>query len=217
MKDIEFHSQHRRKHFEFFQSMEMPHFSMVSPIAIRPLSEFIRDNHLHFSGTIVYLISKIANEIPEFKWRIRGNQVVEHDLVHPSYTVSTDETDVFSFCFVEYTADYIAFAEAVRIAQDKMRSAPSLEDIPERDDYLFMSAMPWVHFTGFMHAMHSPVRDSVPRFTWGKIKQTSDEMLMPVGVQAHHGVVDGRHMGIFYERFAECCAVPERAILHSSK
>ncbi len=213
MKVIEFQSPHRRKHFEFFQAMEMPHFSMVSPISVRVLNEFIRDNHLHFSGTIVYLISKIANEIPEFKWRIRGNQVVEHDLVHPSYTVSTDEADVFSFCFVEFTPDYRAFAVAVNTAQSKMRLLPSLEDIPDRDDYLFMSSMPWVHFTGFMHAMRTPVVDSVPRFTWGKIKQTSDEMLMPVGVQAHHGVVDGRHMGIFYERFAECCEKPDMAII----
>lgn len=210
MKMITFDNPHRQKHFEFFQSMEMPHFSMVSPISMRPLSEYIRDNHLHFSGTMVYLISKTANEIREFRWRIRGHQVVEHELVHPSFTVSTDEADVFSFCYVDFKHDYSSFIAAVGEAQKNMRKSPSLEDVPDRDDYLFMSAMPWVHFTGFSHAMHTPSRDSVPRFTWGKIKQNGEEYIMPVGVQVHHGVVDGRHVGMFYERFAEYCALPER-------
>jgi len=193
--------------------MEMPHFSMVAPINVKPITEFIKDNQLHFSGTMVYLISKVANEIPEFRWRIRGNQVVEHELVHPSFTVSTDEADVFSFCYVDFQPDYTHFVAAVAEAQRQMRKAPSLEDIPDRDDYLFMSAMPWVHFTGFVHAMHSPARDSVPRFTWGKTKRQGDELLMPLGVQAHHGVVDGRHVGMFYDRFSTYCEKPDKAIM----
>lgn len=213
MKFIEFTHPHRRKHFEFFQSMEMPHFSMVAPISVKLITEFIKDHHLHFSGTMVYLISKVANEIAEFRWRIRGNQVVEHDFVHPSFTVSTEEADVFSFCYVDYQTDYTRFVAAVAEAQQQMRKSPSLEDIPERDDYLFMSSMPWVHFTGFMHAMHAPARDSVPRFTWGKTKQQGDELLMPLGVQAHHGVVDGRHVGMFYDRFSIYSEKPETAII----
>ena len=210
MRFIEFDNPHRRKHFAFFQAMEMPHFNLVAPIPVRTLTSFIRDQQMHFSGTIVYLISRVANEIPEFRWRIRGDQVVEHATVHPSFTVNTEGTDVFSFCYVDYVAEYSAFIEALKDAQSRMRGSPSLEDIPDRDDYLFMSSIPWVHFTGFAHSMHIPVRDSVPRFTWGKIKESGDEMLMPLGVQAHHGVVDGRHMGIFFDKFAEYCAIPER-------
>lgn len=208
MRIIEFDNPHRRKHFTFFQAMEMPHFSLVAPVSVSTLMTFIRDHQLHLSGTIVYLISRIANEIPEFRWRIRGDQVVEHDSVHPSFTVSTDETDVFSFCYVDYIKDYAAFIESVKQAQINMRSNPSFEDMPDRDDYLFMSSFPWVHFTGFSHSMHIPVHDSVPRFTWGKIKESAGQTLMPLGVQAHHGVVDGRHAGVFYDRFAEYCAEP---------
>lgn len=185
---------------------------MVAPINVKPLTEFIKDHRLHFSGTLVYMISKVANEIAEFRWRIRGNQVVEHDVVHPSFTVNTEEADVFSFCYVDYQNDYKQFVMAVAEAQRQMGKAPSLEDVPDRDDYLFMSSMPWVHFTGFTHAMHTPARDSVPRFTWGKTKPQGNELLMPLGVQAHHGVVDGRHAGTFYDKFIAYCEKPEVAI-----
>jgi len=205
-------NEHRRKHFALFQNMAMPHFSLVSPIPVNRLMAFIGDNKLHFSGTIVFLISKVANEIREFKWRIRGDTIVEHDLVHPSYTVRTDASEVFSYCYVDFTPDYSAFIAAAQLAQTRMREQPSLEDVPDRDDYLFMSSIPWVHFTSMTHAMHIPTHDSVPRLTWGKIKTSYDEMLMPVGAQAHHGVVDGSHMGAFFERLTEYCASPEQAI-----
>ena len=212
MKVIEFDSPHRRRHFELFQSMEMPHFSMVTPVPVQRLKEFISDHRLHFSGTIVYLLSRAANDIREFRWRIRGSQVVEHELVHPSFTVNTDESDVFSYCYVDFTHDYRVFIEAVAAAQQNMRDSPALEDTPGKDDYLFMSSIPWVHFTSFTHAMHSPVRDSVPRLTWGKIKASGHDLMMPVGVQVHHGVVDGKHVGMFLERFSEYCEEPEKSI-----
>ena len=42
------------------------------------------------------------------------------------------------------------------------------EDEEGRDDFLFLSAIPWISFTSFSHAMHYTPADSVPRITWGK-------------------------------------------------
>jgi len=190
----------------------MPFYNMVAPVPVQVLREYIRDHGLHFSGTMVYLVSKVANSIPEFRWRIREDKVIEHDTVHPSFTVRTEDSDVFSFCYVAFVDDYPVFINALQSAQAAMRTSPSLEDAPERDDYLFMSSVPWVHFTGFSHAMHIPVRDSVPRISWGKIKSVNTEDLMPLGVQVHHSVVDGRHVGLFFERFEEYCMSPELAL-----
>jgi chloramphenicol O-acetyltransferase type A len=212
MRNIEIEDPHRRRHLDFFLGMESPHFSIVSPVPVTPLLEFIADHKLHFTGTIVYLISRVANEVREFRWRIRGNLIVEHDVVHPSFTVDTKDSDVFSFCYVDFDEDYTAFAAALRKAQQLMHGAPSLEDEAGRDDYLFMSAIPWVHFTGFTHPMHTPSRDSVPRFAWGKVRTTAGEALMPLNVQAHHAVVDGRHMGMFFERINAYCAAPQTFI-----
>lgn len=209
MKQIEFDNAHRRKHFHFFRTMEAPHFSIVTPIDVTELVAYIRDRQLHFSGTMVYLVSAVANELREFRWRIRGEHVIEHELVHPSFSVPTEQADVFSFCEVKFNRDFVSFSTALRKAQQDMRTAPSFEDEPDRDDYLFMSSIPWVHFTGFQHPMGIPAQDSVPRFAWGKIEVMEKRHRMPLNVQAHHAVVDGRHMGMYFERFAEYAADPE--------
>jgi chloramphenicol O-acetyltransferase type A len=57
----------------------------------------------------VYVLSQAVNVIPEFQYRIRAGKVVEHEIVHPSTTILTDE-DLFSFCPIDYTEDFSLFA-----------------------------------------------------------------------------------------------------------
>jgi len=95
---------------------------------------------------------------------------------------------------------------------DEMLKNPSMEDEEHRDDYLFLSAIPWVSFTSFSHAMHYTPADSVPRITWGKYFEEGEKILMPLSVQAHHAVVDGRHTGKYFELFQKYMRNPESVL-----
>lgn len=210
MKTITFDNPHRKKHFEFFKGMNHPHFGITANVDITALLPYIKANKLRTSTTIVYLISKAANAITEFRWRIRENEIVEHEKVHPSFTVPTQEADVFSFCTVEFNANAQTFLQNAKKQIDAMYTNPSFEDEEGRDDYLFLSAMPWVSFTGLQHAMHYHPGDSVPRITWGKFFEQNEKIVMPVSVQAHHALVDGRHVGQYYELLEEIASDPEK-------
>ncbi len=153
--------------------------------------------------SLVHLLSQTANEVKEFRWRVRNNEVVEHSIVHPSFTVPTDETDVFSFCTVGYQPNLNDFIAEARSVRDTMKTNPSIEDEPGRDDLLFMSAIPWISFTSMQHAMHYHPHDSVPRISWGKFFQQEGKTMMPLSVQAHHALVDGRHMGAYFQKVEE--------------
>jgi chloramphenicol O-acetyltransferase type A len=92
-----------------------------------------------------------------------------------------------------------------------MQKAPSLEDEEGKDDYLFMSSIPWVSFTGLQKAMHQP-GDSGPRIAWGKYFDAQGKTLLPISIQAHHALIDGRHIGAFFERVRTLAAEPEKFI-----
>ncbi len=207
MKKIQFTSPHRKKHFEFFRAMNHPHFNVTAQVDISYLAAYIKDNDLPFSLTMVYFLSRTANEIPEFRWRIRGEDVVEHEAVHPSYTVATESADVFSFCTVPYSAEYDSFIHNAKEIEQKMWEDPNLEDEEGRDDYLFLSALPWIRFTSMQHAMQEHPGDCVPRISWGKYYTSENRTWLPVSVQVHHALVDGRHTGAYFElleaQFAE--------------
>ena len=197
MRIIRFEDPHRRKHFEFFRGLDQPHFSVTANVDV---TELRRNRELKLTPAIVYVLARAANELAELRWRIRGDEVVEHDVVHPSFAVRTDVSDVFSFCEVAYRPSMEEFIADAVVRMEERRRSPSFEDEPGRDDYLFMSALPWVAFTAVTHAMHYHPVDSVPRITWGKIFAANDRELMPLSIQAHHALVDGLHVGLFFER-----------------
>ena len=209
MKNIHFTNPHRKKHFEFFRDMNHPHFNVTVPVDVTAFQEQIKAGGLSFNYTFVYFITRTANEIPEFRWRIRGEDVIEHQKVHPSFTVSTKEADVFSFCTVPYDPDAASFIANARSISEKMNTDPSFEDEEGRDDFLFLSALPWIRFTSMQHAMQEHPGDCIPRISWGKYYRSEGKIWIPVSVQVHHALVDGRHVGAYFELLEAELAKPE--------
>lgn len=56
-----------------------------------------------------------------------------------------------------------------------------------------------MHFTSLSHARSFAFPDSVPKISVGKIIPQGDQLLMPVSVHVHHALVDGYHVGQFFE------------------
>jgi chloramphenicol O-acetyltransferase type A len=208
MKPITFTNPHRKKHFDFFNAMDHPHFNLTANVNITALHSYAKKNELPLTPCIVYLLSRVANEIPEFRWRIHGKQVNEHETVRPSFTVPTAEADVFSFCTVAYDPFAPNFIQNAQDKMKEMNDSPSFEDDDKQDDYLFLSAIPWISFTGLQHAMHYHPVDSIPRITWGKFFEQDWKLMMPLNVQAHHALVDGRHIGAYFDLLGDMAAKP---------
>ncbi|MFT4758293.1 MAG: chloramphenicol O-acetyltransferase type A [Paraglaciecola sp.] len=201
MKKIHFQHPHRQAHFEFFNNMNHPYFNICANVELTEFIPFLKDKKIPFTPSIVYLISKTANSIKEFRWRIQEKKVVEHAVVHPSFSVYTEVADVFSFCEVEHQDAFPAFVNDAQKRMEEMRQNPSFSDKNGRDNCLFLSSIPWVSFTGFQHAMQAHPTDSVPRIVWGKYFEENGKIKMPLSVQVHHAVVDGQHVGQFFQEF----------------
>jgi chloramphenicol O-acetyltransferase type A len=181
---------------------------MCANVDLTTFYRAVKQRGYSITTAIVYVLSRAANAIPEFRHRIRGGGVVEHDVVHPSITVLTDD-ELFTFCTLDYVEDFAEFAARAAEAIAYVQEHPTLEDEPGRDDMLFMTAIPWVSFTSFMHPLHLHPPDSIPRFAWGKFVEDDDSLEMPLGVQGHHALMDGIHVGKFYAEVQEYLAHPD--------
>jgi chloramphenicol O-acetyltransferase type A len=198
MREIDLAAWPRRRHFETFRAFYDPLFSMCADVDVAVLRSEVDARHLPFTAAVVFVIAQAANDIPQFRQRIRHDTVVEHDVVHPSTTILVDD-DLFSFCTLDHLPEFSAFAAhyADRVAE--VRDRPTVDTSSDRDDVLFMSAIPWVSFTSFQHPVLSNPADSIPRFAWGRVHPDGDRVMMPLSVQAHHALVDGLHVGRFYQ------------------
>lgn len=197
MRHIDLETWPRREHFKAFNALDYPHFSLCANVDLSAAYALIKQRGISFNLATVYILTRAANAIPEFRYRIREGAVIEHEIVHPSTTILSNN-GLFSFCSLVYLEDFTEFAAQASERIAYVKEHPSLTDKPGQDDLLYMTAVPWVSFTSLVHPIHMHPPDSVPMFAWGKFFTQGERLLMPLSVQGHHALMDGEHLGKFY-------------------
>jgi len=209
MKIIDIETWNRRNHFNFYNRLEYPYLNITANVNMTRLLPWIKDNGYSVFATIAYITSQAANDIPELRLRIRGDQVVEHAVLRSSFTVLADDK-TFGFATVDYTNDFSVFHQRILDGIQATRANPSIKDEPGRDDMIFLTTMTWVSFTQINHPLPLNPADSFPRITWGKIFNQQDQILMPLSLNANHALVDGLHVGQFFEIVQKIMDDPEQ-------
>ncbi len=211
MRYINLEEWSHREHFNLYKTFDHPHFGMCANVDLTAFHPVLKQRGYSLTIALVYLITRSANAIPEFRYRIQSEEVIEYAIVSPSFTILTNE-ETFSFCTVNYMKDFSVFAERAAEEIAKLKKNPRLDTVSERDDMLYMTPIPWVSFTSFMHPMKLNPADSIPRFAWGKIFEENGFLKMPLSVQGHHAVMDGLHIGRFYETIQNLLNHPEDSL-----
>jgi len=211
MRTINLDTWPRREHYQLFNTFEYPHFSLCANVDLTKFLPAIKATGISFTGAIMYLIARTANTIPEFRHRVREGAAIEHEVVHPSVTILSED-DLFTFCTVEYDQDFVTFVTRAEEEISHVKRSPSLKEKLPDDNVLFMSSIPWVSFTSFMHPLKLTPADSIPRFAWGKYFEDGKAIKMPLSIQGHHAVMDGIHAGKFYDEMGRMLSQPESFI-----
>jgi len=191
----------RRDHFSFFKDYEQPFFNVCTEVDVSGLVEFAASERRSFFLGALYLSLRAANEIEEFRLRIRGDDVVVVPRVGGGSTILRED-ETFGFGYFEYDEGYLAFEKQGREILQSAPKSGSLDDQPHRDDLIYYSVLPWFSFTSFSHARRCPTIESNPRIVFGKrTSRLGGAWRMPVSVEVHHALVDGLHVARFLERF----------------
>jgi len=202
MKYIDTENWKRKDHYNYFKQLDYPHFNICGNLDITNFYKYIRENELPFFISFLYAAVKTANDIEEFKLRIREGMVIEHDTVSPSFTVMTDD-EVFSFCTSDFKAEFKDFKTSTLKEIEKVKNNVNIDDEPGRDDLLYITSIPWVSFTNITHPINMSPVDSIPRISWGKYFTENNKIKIPLSVQVHHALVDGVHVGQYFNLLQE--------------
>ena len=198
----------RREQYELYRDLAFPYFSMTADVDVTELRGLVRRLGESFTSAFSYAVARAANKVPEFRQRMHRqdrepDEIREYAVVHPSITVMGDGGQ-FRFCVLPYAEDFDAFRKQAHPRIEEAKKAPSLWIVPDRDDFLFMTSIPWIRFTAMTHPVPLDPACSVPRIAWGKFQEDQDgRTRMPLNVQAHHAMIDGLHLGRFYARLQE--------------
>lgn len=192
--------------YEAFKDREMPCSATTCNVEITYLKSYLDKTSLGFFIPMSFLISKTINEINEMKHRIIDGELYEFDKVNPGYTILLDD-ETFSFCDSCY---FEKFDEYQKHAAEKIREAKELpnHETEEKHDMFFISNVPWFSFTSIVHP-YTEKYSSLPVISVGKYFSQNNKLLLPIGIQTHHGLVDGIHVGKFYNSLSNMCSSPD--------
>lgn len=203
----------RRGSFEFFRGFAHPHFNVCAPLEVEPLLRLTRGMaDVSFTLAALYLALRVANEYEPLRYRLEEGRVRVHERVDAGSTALIGG-ERLAFVYFPFERSFAAFQEGARHARAAVAEGPArLDARDERTDLLHFSSLPWVSFTSLTHARRGMRDDSVPKLAFGRYQRSGRRTSMPVSLEVHHALLDGVHVGQFFERLQAYLAAPAAAL-----
>ncbi len=201
MEYIDIENWKRKEHFRFFHRADYAQYNICANIDVTSFLAFVKENGISFYYAMIHASTFAANEIVNFRYRIREDKIVLHDKLNPSFTdINGDDDELFKLVTVDMKADILEFVNYAKELSKTQKDYFPMENLAGRDDFVYITCIPWVSFTHMSHTISLNKNDSVPRLSWGKYFKEGERVLLPFSVQVNHALVDGIHVGRYFEK-----------------
>lgn len=190
----------RRELFDFFSPMSQPFFSVTFRQDVTRLYAFTKENHLSFYHSLVWLCTRAVNQVEDFRYALRGEELVLFDRRNPSFTDLKPGAEQFHIVTLPMEEDIRAFCAAARA-----KSAAQITFLDQENslDLIYFTCLPWVELTALTNERDFDSDDAVPRIAWGKYAREGDRKVLHISLELNHRFVDGLHVGRFHEELTK--------------
>ncbi len=187
----------RAVHCNIFRNYVEPAFCVTFELDISHFLKQVKTWNYSFTMSMIYAVSKCANEIEAFRYRFVDGQIVLFDRVDTSFTYIDPGEELFKVVNVPMEDTMEAY---VKSAVETAANQKEYFTGPMGNDVFQFSPLPWLTFTHISHTNSGKKDSATPMFDWGKYFERDGKILMPFSVQAHHSFVDGLHVGQLAKR-----------------
>ena len=197
---LDINNWNRKEHFEFFSQMEEPFFGFTVPLDCTGAYQKAKDLNISFFIYYLHKTLVAANAIECFRYRIENGEVYVYDKINVSATIMREDK-TFGFSFIEFDEDIQKFNMNAKNEIERIQNTTGLFTREFNDvNLIHFSAVPWINFSGVSHARGFSYPDSCPKIAFGEMTEDNGKKTMPFSIHAHHGLMDGYHIGLFLEK-----------------
>lgn len=192
----------RKEHYEFYTAFQESFFGLTVPIDATKAYLFCKKNGYSFFQYYLHCSLRAANKITPFRYRIADDKVWIYDTIAASATINRPN-GTFGFSYIDFSEDFKEFQNYANAEIERVRNSTGLQPAVSGEDVIHYSSLPWLNFTAISHARSFLFNDSCPKISFGKLTEENGKKKMPVSVHVHHGLMDGYHVGQFFELFQQ--------------
>ena len=200
MKFIDLETFPRRSHYEFFKSYAYPYMGITANVDVTGLYDSAKAVGGSPFLAFLWAAATAANSVPELRQRIIGDRIAQYDHCDTAHTVALPD-GTFVNCRTDCRRSFREFQTYGRQCQEAAKDRHGFVQPGEDETSLiFVSSTPWITFTQVIQPTPIPA-DSNVRIVFGKFFDQNGRKMLPVNIQANHALVDGLHVGKFFEKF----------------
>ena len=199
-KKIDLDQWDRKEHFLFYSRFKEPFHGVNVSMDVTAIKEHCKQTKESLFITYVHRAIIAVNATEAMRYRIIDHEVYLFDTTHVTATIARDQYP-FGFSYVAFDSDYERFKSDATTEFNRVRNSKGLDLSSDMENIVHFSALPWIEFTGITHARDLERQDCSPKITFGKITQKQGRWYMPMSVHVHHGLVYGKDVANFIERF----------------
>lgn len=199
MKYIDMETYPRKSHYEHFRKLAFPYVGVTSNVDVTNLIAAAKRRGGSTFLACLYAAATAANAVPELRQRIVGDRIAELEHCDTNHTVALPD-GTFTGCITDCR---MSFDDFLVKAEERNEAAKNSHGfVAQRDEtaLIFVSCTPWLEFTQVIQPVPSP-GDCNPRIVFGKYIREGERTKMPLSIQCNHALVDGWHLGQFYQNF----------------
>lgn len=198
MREVDMATWKRRERYEFFKGLSWPFWSVSFPVDVTGLHRWSHGNGLSFYYALIYLCTRALEEVEAFHYKDRGEGIVWHDRLVPSFTDLHPGQEDFHIVTLEAGED---LADFCRRARELSRAQTAfVDDGAWQDEMVYFTCLPWMPITALSNERELDPTDSIPRLSWGKyVTDANGRDSLNMTISVNHRLIDGVHVGRFYE------------------
>lgn len=198
MREVDMAQWKRRERYEFFKGLSWPFWSVSFPVDVTGLHRWSHENGLSFYYALVYLCTRALEEVEAFHYKDRGEGIVWHDRLVPSFTDLAPGEEDFHIVTLEAGEDLADFCRRARELSRAQRAF--VDDGAWQDEMVYFTCLPWMPITALSNERELDPTDSIPRLSWGKyVTDANGRDSLNMTISVNHRLIDGVHVGRFYE------------------
>ncbi len=193
----------RRDVFRFFKDFINPQFSVTVDVECTGAYNRAKERKESFYLHYLYAILKALNTIEEFKYRVEKEEenseviVKRYDVVNVTTPITVGADGEYEEVYIYYNQDFDTF---YREASKVVASAHGGGDPFDTNRRIGLglcciSANPALRFTSMNLTLATiGAVNMIPLLCVGKMLEKDGVRTMPIAIQIHHGLADGKHV-----------------------
>lgn len=191
---IDQESYYRKGVFRHFSEDCKCSTSMTARVDVTDLVSCSKKTGTKFYLNFLYILSRVMNSREDYRmgYLWRTGELICYDTVNPTQYVFHEDTETCTPVYTEYCEDYERFYANARYDVERAKKTREYAlDMENHPNWFDASYISWLSYDSLNIELPDGHLFFAPIINWGKYREESGRLVMPVSVRLNHAIADG--------------------------